>query len=64
MADYSTVLERKQQSCMVQSWKYDGQALVNPTEQQSAGDGDWYLLYWNTQLLEVLQFGLMESGDT
>jgi len=28
MADYSTVLERRQQSCVVGSWTYERQALV------------------------------------
>jgi len=45
MAGYFTVLERKQQSCVVRSWTYDRQAPVSPHERQSAGGDDWYLLY-------------------
>jgi len=45
MADYSTVLERWQQSCVVRSWTYDRQALVSSHERQGAGGGgDWYSL--------------------
>jgi len=42
VAESSTVLEHKQQSCVVQNWKCGKLALANHHEWQNVGGGDWY----------------------
>jgi len=44
MTDYSTFLERKQQSYAVESWHSDTQERADRHEWQSAGGGDRSLL--------------------
>ena len=42
VAESSTVLEHKQQSCVVQNWKCGRLALVDRHEQQSVDGDDLY----------------------
>jgi len=42
MEESSTILGRKQQSCVVQNWNCGRLALADHHEQQSVGGGDLY----------------------
>ena len=61
VAESSTVLEHKQQSCVVQNWKCGKLALANHHERQNVCGGDWTGSNWNTQLLELLRCGLVAT---
>jgi len=63
VAESSTVLEHKQRSCEVQSWKCGRLALANRHEWQNVhvSGGDLKCCNWNAQLLEVLQSALMAT---
>jgi len=42
VAETSAVLEQKQQSCVVQNWKFGRLELANRHEQQNVSGGDLY----------------------
>jgi len=61
MADYYIVLERRQQSCVVRSWKTDRQAFVNSTSGTAEVAATGTHCNWNAQFLEVPRCGLMQT---